>query len=230
MRLDNEGLFNFFQSKDIQVLYHANTTQTSITYINQGGLLSRGAVENLGLNQTKQGSDEADKILNVWNDVFLDSTDLHSFFGRQNYYGPILFEFDVSLVRNPDYEIWITKDNPIYWLTDTPLDERYFQNIEELNTKWEKFRRQKMMITIRNNKSPILFESIRRVVVDDPRVLVDDSTVHLFNETTKIIKENITDDHILKGKFKTRECVNCWCRNNYLNQVSVPDLKRLFLK
>jgi hypothetical protein len=229
MRLDNEGLFNFFQSKDIQVLYHSNTTKTSITYFNQNGILSRGAVENLGLNQTKQSSDEADKILNVWNDVFLDSTDLHSFFGRQNYYGPVLFEFDVSLIRNTDYEFWITKNNPIYWNKDTALDERYFQDITELNNDWDKYSRQKMMITIRNNSSPILFESIRRVVVDDPRVTLIEDDIHLFNETVKIIKENILDGHILKGKFKIRECVNCWCRDNYLKQVNAKDLKRLFL-
>lgn len=229
MRLDNEELFNFFQSKDFQVLYHANTTQTSISYFNQNGLLSRGAVENLGLSQTKQSSDEADKILNVWNDIFLDSTDLHSFFGRQNYYGPVLFEFDVSLVRNTNYEIWITKNNPIYWNNDTTLEERYFQSVTELNNDWDKYSRQKMMITIRNNSQPILFESIRRVVVDDPRVTITEDNIHLFNETVRIIKENIPDGHILKGKFKARECTNCWCRDNYLNQVNVEDLKRLFL-
>lgn len=229
MKLDNEELFNFFQSKDIQVLYHANTIQTSITYLNKNGLLSRGTVENLELNQTKQSSDEADKILNVWNDIFLDSTDLHTFFGRQNYYGPVLFEFDVSLVRNPQYEIWITKNNPIYWNTDTTLEERYFQNVSELNNDWHKYSRQKMMITIRNNSQPILFESIRRVVVDDPRVTITEGNIHLFNETVKIIKDNVPEGHILKGKFKTRECNNCWCRDNYLRQVSVTDLKRLFL-
>lgn len=228
MRLDNEELFDFFQSKDIQVLYHANTIQTSITYFNQSGLLSRGAVETLGLSQTKQSSDEADKILNVWNDVFLDSVDLHSFFGRQNYYGPLLFEFNVSLVKNPNLEIWITKNNPIYWNRDTPLEERYFQSVVELNSNWEKYSRQKMMITIRNNSQPILFESIRRVVVDDPRVIIEDN-IHLFNEAVRIIKDNIPDGHILKGKFKTRECTNCWCRDNYQHQVDVKDLKRLFL-
>ncbi|WP_448607077.1 hypothetical protein [Paenimyroides ceti] len=229
MRLDNEELFKFFQSKDIQVLYHANTTQTSVTYFNQNGLLSRGAVENLGLRQTKQSSDEADKILNVWNDVFLDSTDLHSYFGRQNYYGPILFEFDIELIKDYQYEIWITKNNPIYWNKDTPLEERYFQNIAELNNDWGKYSTQKKMITIRNNTSPILFEYVRRVVVDDPRVKIDDE-IRLFNETAKIINENVSDGHILKGKFKIRECVNCWCRDNYLNQVGVIDLKRLFLQ
>lgn len=229
MKLDNEELFQFFISKDIQVLYHANTIQTSVTYFNQGGLLSRGAVESLGLKQTTQSSDEADKILDVWNDIFLDSTDLHTFFGRQNYYGPVQFEFDVDLVRNPNYEIWITKNNPIYWNTDTTLEERYFQSVAELINDWHKYPRQKMMITIRNNSEPILFQTIRRVVVDDPRVNIIEEDIHLFNETVKIIKDNVQEGHILRGKIKTRVCNSCWCRDNYLRQVSTTDLKRLFI-
>ncbi len=148
MRLDNVELYDFFQTKDIQVLYHANTVHTSITYFNQNGLLSRGAVEKLGLSQTNQSSDEADKILDVWNDVFLDSTDLHFLFSRQNYYGPVLFEFNVSLVKNNSYEIWITKDNPIRWNKNTTNKDRYFQNIVELRHGWDKFPKHQKMITI----------------------------------------------------------------------------------
>ncbi|HBU78157.1 MAG TPA: hypothetical protein DEF18_08655 [Muricauda sp.] len=229
MRLDNKELFDFFKSLEIEVLYHANTTQTSITYLNQNGLLSRGAVESLGLNQTAQSSDDIDKVLDVWNDVFLDTTDLHTYFSRQNYYGPILFEFDVSLIENTEYEIWITKNNPIYWKKETPMEDRYFQSVAELRDNWKYYSRQKMMVTIRKNSSPILFESVRRVLVDDPRVTLTNENIHLFNETVKLIKENVPDGHILKGKFKTRECGYCWCRDNYLNQVGVPDLKRLFL-
>jgi hypothetical protein len=179
--------------------------------------------------QTAQSSDEVDKILNVWNDVFLDTTDLHTYFRRQNYYGPVLFEFDASLIKNPDYEIWITKNNPIYWNKETPMENRYFQSVTELSDNWGNYSRQKMMITIRNNSNPILFESVRRVLVDDPRVKLTNENIHLFNETVKLIKANVQDGHVLKGKFKIRECNNCWCRDNYLYQVSVSDLKRFFL-
>lgn len=229
MRLNNKELYNFFVAKNILVLYHANTVSTSLTYFEQNGLLSRGAVENLKLVQTTQSSDEADKILNVWNDVFLDSTDLHTFFSRQNHYGPILFEFDIELLKNEDYEIWITKDNPIYWNTNSSDEEKYFQSVGELDKDWDNYARQKKMITIRNNSKPILFEYIRRVVVDDPRVIITPENTHVFNEAFTKIKKAITDEHILKGKFSTRICTNCWCRDNYLNQVTPVNLKRLFL-
>jgi hypothetical protein len=232
MRLNNQDLYDFFIEKDILVLYHANTIKTSLTYFQQNGLLSRGAVQNLGLIQTDQSSDEADQVLNVWNDVFLDSTDLHTFFGRQNYYGPVLFEFDISLIQNDDYEIWITKDNPIYWDTESTDESRYFQNVEELSDEWDNYQRQKKMITIRNNSTPILFDYIRRVIVDDPRVKIPDGNeghIHLFNEAFKLIKQNVPIGHILKRKFITRNCTNCWCRDNYLKQVVPNELKRLFL-
>ena len=229
MRLNNEELYNFFLKKNILVLYHSNTLSTSLTYFQQNGLLSRGAVENLGLKQTVQKSDEADKILNVWNDIFLDSTDLHTFFSRQNYYVPILFEFDINLIQNENYEIWITKNNPIYWNNDSTNEQKYFQSVADLEENWGNYARQKKMITIKNNSKPILFEYTRRIVVDDPRVTLVDDNIHLFNETVNKIKEVVDDNHILKGKFTTRECTNCFCRDNYLNQVNITDLKRLFL-
>jgi hypothetical protein len=232
MRLNNQKLYEFFLEKNIHVLYHANTVKTSLTYFQQNGLLSRGAVEELGLTQTEQSSDEADQILNVWNDIFLDTTDLHALFRRQNYYGPILFEFDISLVLNNDYHIWITKNNPIYWNVDTTDKERYFQNVEELRVEWDNYEKQKRMITIRENTSPTLFEYVRKVIVDDPRVKIPDEKdgyIRLFNEAFRLIKENIPDNHILKGKFLIRECNYCWCRDNYLKQVGPKELKRLFL-
>lgn len=232
MRLDNHQLYDLFIEKDIQVLYHANTLRTSITYFQQDGLLSRGAVDQLGLEQTTQLSDDADKILNVWNDVFLDSTDLHAFFRRQNHYGPILFELDISLVLDLNFEIWVTKNNPIYWNRGTPDSARYFQNVDELRSDWNLYDRQKKMITIRNNSTPILFEHVRRVVVDDPRVVIneqDGTKTHIFNEAVKLIKLNIPQGHTLQGKFIVRDCINCWCRDNYMKEVGSNNLKRLFL-
>jgi|SRR5690554_4293228 len=232
MRLNNKELYDFFVSKNILALYHANTVKTSITYLRENGLLSRGAVENRGLIQTEQKSDEIDKILNVWDDIFLDSTDLHNFFGRQNYYGPVMFEFDIDLIQNENFEIWITKDNPIYWNEDTPNEERYFTSVSELDEDWNKYSRQKKMITIRNNSEPILFEYVRRIIVDDPRLkILDDKGVYfnVLNSSVNMVKEIVTDDHILKGKFIFRQCQNCYCRDNYLNQVSVTEIKKLFL-
>ncbi|MGV4413909.1 hypothetical protein [Chryseobacterium sp. T1] len=232
MKLNNKELHDFFLSKDILALYHANTVTTSITFLKEKGLLSRGAVEDLGLVQTYQKSDDADKIVNVWNDVFLDTIDLHTHFKRQNFYGPILFEFDISLILDDSYDIWITKDNPMYWDEDTPNEDRYFIDVDELREGWDKYPRQKKMITIRGVNKPILFEYVRRVLVDDPRIKIPNESGEYFsvvNAATNLIKEVVPDNHILKGKFTFRQCKNCYCRENYLREVSVNEIKKLFL-
>lgn len=231
MRLNNEELYQFIVEKEILALYHANTVRTSLTYFENNGLMSRGAVENMGLFQTPQSSDEVDKVLNVWDDVFIDTSDLHTFFKRENHYGPILFELDRELIKNENFEIWITKNNPIYWPKGSSDEERYFTSVTELNEKWDTIERQRKMITIRNNNSPVLFEYVRRIIVDDPRVsFTDDGTIiHVFNEAVKKIKAVIGDDHPLKGKFITRTCGYCWCNSNYLNQRPSYELNRLFL-
>ncbi len=231
MILNNQELYDFFIEKEILALYHANTVGTSITYFNNGGLMSRGLISTNGLFQTAQSSDEIDKVLNVWQDVFLDTIDLHSYFGRENHYGPILFELDRELIRDQNLEIWITKNNPIYWKHETPMEDRYFQNMDEVREKWDGIQRQRKMITIRNSNVPILFNYVRRVIVDDPRVSIprEPENIHVFNEAFHRIKAAISDNHPLKGKFITRTCSSCWCTSNYLNQRSVSELKRLFI-
>lgn len=231
MKLNNKELYNFFVAKEILALYHANTVSTSISYFQANGLLSRGAVETLGLNQTPQSSDEIDKVLDVWDDIFIDTTDLHSFFRRENHYGPVLFELDRELINDDNFDVWITKNNPIYWNADTPLEERYFQSVEELREKWDTIERQRKMITIRKNTSPILFNYVRRVIVDDPKVTIPNipQKIHVFNAAQQNIKNSIVVGHSLFGKFTTRICGSCWCTSNYLNQRTIPDIKRLFL-
>jgi len=231
MRLNNLDLYNFLVDENILALYHANTVGTSCTYFQAGGLLSRGAVANLSLYQTPQTSDAADQVLGVWNDIFLDTTDLHSHFHRENHYGPVLFELDRELVLNENLEIWVTKNNPIYWNAWAPIAERYFADVAELRQKWGVIDRQRMMITIRNNTSPILFNYVRKIIVDDPKriITVAGQNVILFNAAASKINNVVTTAHLLYGKLSTRTCGSCWCGSNYLHQRSDADLFRFFL-
>lgn len=231
MRLNNSELFDFFVEKEILALYHANTVSTSITYFQAGGLLSRGAVTNLKLFQTPQSSDALDKALGVWDDIFIDSTDLHSFFNRENHYGPVLFELDRKLILDESFDIWITKNNPIYWNANTPLEDRYFSSVNELREKWNTLQRQRMMITIRKNTMPILFNYVRKIIVDDPQrmILYNGTNIPVFNVAQSKIKNTIHATHVLSGKFTTRKCNNCWCTSNYLRQRSSADITRFFL-
>jgi hypothetical protein len=83
------------------------------------------------------------------------------------------------------------------------------------------------MITIRNVNTPILFDYVNKVLVDNPQVEVD--KLNIFNVAKDKLKASITDNHLLKGKFFTREeCGYCWCKSNYLNQKLPKELEKLF--
>ncbi|SEC25200.1 hypothetical protein SAMN04489761_2491 [Tenacibaculum sp. MAR_2009_124] len=229
MKLNNKDLYNLLSEKGIHHLYHANTVGTSRTFIEQGGLMSRGAVESKGLNQTPQSSDAIDKVFDVWNDVFLDTVDLHTYFSRQNYYGPVLFKLTTDFLNEIDLDVWVTKDNPINWNVEMTDKQKYFVSVEELSENWEQYQRQRKMTTIKNNMDSILMDYVEEVIVDNPAVQITKTGLVFFNQAMADLKETLKINPPLKNKFKTRTCNGCFCRDNYLNQVSVPDLKRLFL-
>lgn len=228
MKLDNKELYALLIEKGIHYLHHANTVSTSITFISQEGLMSRGGIESNGLYQSEQSSDNDDKKYNVWNDIFLDCEDLHGYFPRQNFYGPVLFKFPVKLILKEDYNIWVTKDNPIYWNDKMTDSQKYFTSVSELREKWDLYQCQKKMITIRNVFEAISFEYLTEIIVDNPCVSV--SGVVLFKESIKGLNSAIAEKTYLIEKIKERCCSKtCYCRSNYLYRVSSQDLKRLFL-
>lgn len=123
-------------------LYHANSVTTSCTFLERGGLLSRGFVEHNGLKQTLQTPDEDDKKFGVWDRIFLDQVDIHERAGKKkapNQYGPVLFPLDLDiLLRLPvGSDVLVTKENPIYWEGRAEAD-RCFQNAEDLEKHIQK--------------------------------------------------------------------------------------------
>lgn len=229
MKLDNKELFTLLKEKGIHHLYHANTVGTSRTFIEQGGFLSRGAVETKLLHQTPQSSDALDKLFDVWNDVFLDTVDLHSYFGRQNYYGPVLFKLTTEFLNECEIDVWVTKDNPINWNQNMTTEEKYFSSVTELTENWDKYPRQRKMTTIKNNTEPILFKYVEEVLLDNPGATNPNTNVIYFNQAMTDLKKSLSVNPPFKNKFSTRVCSGCFCRSNYLNQHNLNELNRLFL-
>lgn len=229
MKLNNQDLFSFYKSKGITHLYHANTVRTSRTFIEQDGLLSRGAVQDKGLIQTFQSSDAKDQEYDVWNDIFLDTEDLHVKFNRQNYYGPVLFKISMDFIKDLDMEIWVTKDNPINWKPYMSMDQKYFISVEELAEKWNMFQTQRKMTTIKNTSQPSLFDYLKEIIVDNPKVKNNHTGLVYFTEAKKSLNQSVEINQSIFGKLYERECKNCYCRSNYLYQVLLPEHNRLFL-
>lgn len=234
MKLNPEKIHKILKSQNILYLYHANTVSTSCTYIEQGGLLSRGAVEAKGLYQTFQTSDGDDKRFRVWDDIFLDTVDLHKWFNRDNHYGPVLFKFSIDILLKKDLpELWITQNNPIHWNGNMTLEERYIQSEEDFEriiTTVPYNERQHKMFTLRSTHDVFPFDdTLLEIIIDDPQILLDEQNI--FKQSLKKLKHSIetSGQEWLKDKFIARECENCYCRKNYLDERTDEEIQKRFL-
>lgn len=111
----NPAEYNSLKKKKLE-LYHANTVATSLLYLEQKSLLSRQFVKENNLYQTLQYTDEKDKALGIYDNIFLDMVDIHSYLSRPNFYGPFLFIFNIEILVSGIIEaVSITKKNPVNW-------------------------------------------------------------------------------------------------------------------
>jgi len=151
-------------------LYHANSVITSRTFLEQGGLLSRGFVENHGLKQTAQLSDESDKKNGIWHHIFLDHVDIHERASERNRYGPVLFQFDLKILLGlvAGTEILVTKKNPLHWNKSYPDSERWFRRKDELARRIS-FGDFGKMLVIKTASEKLDFPNGRALIIlDDP--------------------------------------------------------------
>ncbi len=170
-------IHNLLVQKGVEYLYHANTVGTSLTFIEQNGLLSRKYVEENGLFQNPQKSDLKDKLYDVWDNVFLDGLDLHKKYSKPNNYGPVLFRLKMDLLTSGDItSVIVTKTNPMYWGTSTKIEDKYFTSIEELNAEYLTGKRidARIMFTIRSpEKSISLKKYLHSIGLDEPNILIN---------------------------------------------------------
>ena len=191
-------------------LYHCNTVVTALSFLKCGGLLSRQSAENMGLPQTSQGSDEIDKRLGVYNDIFFDSVDIHERAHRINEYGAVLFVYSLDVLdRLVNYDIGVTYDNPIRWDPATPEEKRYFQRSEEFRC----FQKGNFAqhITVRNISVPLSFEYLQEIIIDDP----GEEKADYLNQARRCIEAALAQWN-LSIPIRVRECPdNCSCIKKY---------------
>lgn len=70
MELNANEILEVLNEKGIETLHHANTVRTACTFLHQAHLMSRGIVDERGLAQTPQLTDEVDMKYALWYDVF----------------------------------------------------------------------------------------------------------------------------------------------------------------
>lgn len=228
ININPKELYEFLKNNGISHLYHANTVTTSCTFIRQGGLLSRGAVESKKLLQTPQDSDTIDKKYNVWNDIFLDVLDLHKFFPRENYYGPVCFVLKSELLLDNNLpNLSITANNPIYW-SENNDSLNYINSLEDYINNFETSCKNKIiqqkMITIHSNNWLLPFNPyLVNIILDNPYI------DNFYDKAYNKLSNELINNNLNKSLLKERHCTNCFCSKNYKNKYTHDDLEKLFL-
>ncbi|MFM2055997.1 MAG: hypothetical protein RLY71_382 [Pseudomonadota bacterium] len=186
--MNGQELYNFLRCKNINNLYHANSMKTSVSLLKLKGLASRKYVEDKNLPQTIQATDAKDKMFGIWNDIFVDTIDIHKRGSRRNHYGPVLFCLDIKIFLSlpNDASVFITKSNPSKWTCDLVDSEKYFLRLEDLAIGFS-YGTFDQTLVIRLKNGFLSFDGfLSKIILDDPCELKP-STV--FNDSMQIISK-----------------------------------------
>nr|WP_315167441.1 hypothetical protein [uncultured Flavobacterium sp.] len=240
-KLPSKEIYQILRDKGLQYLYHVNTVSTSQTFIKQNALLSRGFVEENGLVQTDQKSDNEDKLYDVWNHVFLDAIDLHSLYSRANYYGPVAFLIKLELFNSPDLPyVHITKSNPMYWKLDTPIENKFYSTVEALKADYLTGKKlaSRIMFTFRDPGRRISLSAfVVSIGIDRPELLINlrsggtkNIGDYTFDQISKTLRDSGLSDIPVYHRH-THKKGYCACNFNYTylyNFRQKEFLKRFF--
>lgn len=224
--MTNETIKHILLEKGVSQLYHANTVATACTFIENNGLLSRGAVDNLNLYQTSQMTDELDKDFDVFHDIFFDSVDIHQRSKRINNYGPVVFVYSTDVLDSlPADCIRITKDNPIYWNHSITDEDKYFSTEEELQHFYQRGNFNQHL-TLRHQTGPLPFDYLEKIIIDNPGV----ADRRYFNDAYQHLQD-LLDKYAPEIPLEVRQCpTNCGCKDQYKSYKSIYIYNRFHFK
>lgn len=228
MNLNKKKLFKIFKRKNIEYLYHANSVVNSCHFLNHGSLLSREKVEKLNLPQTEQSSDSKDKKFKIFNDIFVDSCDIHKRGNKKNHYGPIVFKISIDILKDDCVnEVWITKNNPINWKDIESEESLWFQNLDEIKIDFDEFSFAQILVFRECNGVIQLKNYIKEILIDDPKKSFS-SIIDLYSYTKGGLMYAYNIGPLYNITFKRRKCsLACECLKEYSNYGNV-NLKKYF--
>ncbi len=216
--------------RDSKFLYHANSVETSISYLRYGSVFSREKCVEYKFPQSSQWSDKLDQKYGIWNDIFINFSDLHQNFKKPNSYGPILFCFNINrlfdyLLKNGS-NLGITKINPNRWEEQHQDVDKWLSNFEGvfINDKQHKDKKytfgwSDIVVSCENGSLPL--SVVDRIIIDEHPTNV------LFYAQTKSIFENCISGHnldipIYRRRFCNKECL---CKNIHYIENKIEDFK-----
>jgi hypothetical protein len=214
--MKNIDVLKVLQSRGVTAFYHANSVLTACTFLEVAALLSRGYVEKHKLKQTPQNSDQIDEKYGIWNDIFLDTVDIHDRARRKNHYGPVLFVLNVeSVLKDKELEgtLRITRKNPTRWSDGQQPKDRYFETVDEFANSFS-FGDFDKHFTFRPESGRIpLASHLNHILLDDPQGSLGDAST--FEVAVQALKTAAKRGKIQIEVHK-RQCRDaCKCLGNY---------------
>ena len=217
--MQGNDIYGILKHAGVTHLHYADSVLTSCTFLEQGAILSRGHVEDHGLKQSSQTSDELAKKYGIWNSLFVPHLDIHDREGQTkapNLYGPVLFVLDLDvLLRLPSgADVRVTKRSPAYWYDSEPESGRWFENVEEV-AKSVHFGDLHKMLAIQVPSGKLNFPNRRtRIILDDPQRQVL-SGENAYNHAEDRLKAAAESGGV-GVSIERRKCpVGCVCSSKY---------------
>lgn len=237
--IDSKLLYEVLKAKNVANFHHANTVKTSLSFIANDALLSRGYVEQYDLIQTPQYTDDKDKKLGIWDSVFLDGLDLHKKYATRNRYGPVLFHIALDILLQAEFsKVRVTKSNPESWQS---VDGNFYDNIEDIEKNYltgDKLRDGRIMFLFDSPEKGIsISKYCQKIVVDDPRIYFEypDSGKKTIAEMVKGTIETALSEASVKDKpveirHPLLEGCNCYFQYKKMYEHSKEAFDLLFSK
>ena len=217
MELNKSEVLRVLREKKVEWLYHANTVRTINTFLRSGHLLSRGSVQDKGLDQTYQTTDESDKKIGVWHDIFLDGCEVHKQASKRNLYGPILLQFSLDLLEDGAISgIWVAKSNPKYWPT-TPQEEWWFTSIAELEANYDRTNFGQHIVIRSIADGLPLNPYLKNVIIDNPNRERENTHTQLLGEACGALRASYRVGLLGHPVGLTIRDCSCRCVGEYQN-------------
>jgi len=217
--MKGSDVYMILMQKGIDHLHHANTVTTSFSFLKTGGLVSRGHAVKHGLPQTPQTSDALDQHFGIWDDIFTDTVDIHARAKQRNYYGPVLFVLDPTLLLSlpPGSDVLVTKKNPTKWVDGEQASDRYYQTPAELSMFLSRGTFDQMVI-IRtlSGHLPFAGKSVE-IVLDNPQGKLRNGSDAYVTAEAKL--RSTASASGISATISQRNCIpNCKCVGQYATQ------------
>ena len=189
--IDGNELVNLLNKYKKNSIFHAITVATSLSFLRTGGLKSRKYVSDNRNTcfQTAQSSDNTDKNVGVYDDIFFDVENIWEI-KPTCFYGQVVFQYCTQVLVGLD-NIAVSRSNPKDWI-GVPETQRYFSDVETIRQEKGLFLfgswpvDEHIMLRHQGN---INFDFLERIILYMPPEGTDESLIEERNRPSNAYEE-----------------------------------------